>query len=137
MDSLTQLTLGAAVGEATLGKSAGNRAIMWGAIAGTLPDLDVIANPLLDEITQLGWHRGPSHAFFFLTIGAPILGWLISRVHGKYGSWRQWTVLVYFAFITHVILDTFTVYGTQLFRPFSHYPAAFNSISIIDPLYTL
>jgi inner membrane protein len=137
MDSLTQAALGAAVGEATLGRTAGNRAIMWGAIAGTLPDLDVLANPILDEIAQLGWHRGPSHAFFYLTLGAPVLGWIISRIHSRYGSWRRWTALVYLAFVTHVLLDTFTVYGTQLFLPFSNYPAAFNSISIIDPLYTL
>ena len=41
MDSLTQIVLGAAVGEAVLGKKIGNWAIFWGAIAGTVPDLDV------------------------------------------------------------------------------------------------
>ena len=42
MDSLTQVVLGAAVGEAALGKKIGNRAIVWGGIAGTIPDLDVL-----------------------------------------------------------------------------------------------
>ena len=41
MDSLTQIVLGAAVGEAVLGKKIGSRAMLWGAIAGTIPDLDV------------------------------------------------------------------------------------------------
>ena len=41
MDSLTQLTFGAACGEAILGKKVGRKALIWGAILGTLPDLDV------------------------------------------------------------------------------------------------
>ena len=45
MDSLTQIVLGAAVGEAVLGKKVGNRAMLWGAVAGTIPDLDVGAFP--------------------------------------------------------------------------------------------
>jgi len=44
MDSLTQIVLGAAVGEAVLGKKVGNKAMLYGAIAGTIPDLDVVAN---------------------------------------------------------------------------------------------
>jgi len=42
MDSITQIVLGAAVGDAVLGKKIGNRAMVWGAIAGTIPDLDVL-----------------------------------------------------------------------------------------------
>ena len=38
MDSLTQIVLGASVAEATLGKKIGNKAILYGAIAGTIPD---------------------------------------------------------------------------------------------------
>ena len=42
MDSLTQIVLGAAVGEVALGKKVGNKAMLYGAIAGTIPDLDEI-----------------------------------------------------------------------------------------------
>ena len=52
VDSLTQATLGAAVGELVLGKRLGNRAIAWGALVGTLPDLDIIFTPLFDHA---GW----------------------------------------------------------------------------------
>ena len=41
MDSLTQIVLGAAVGEAVAGRKLGAKAALWGAIGGTLPDLDV------------------------------------------------------------------------------------------------
>ncbi|NBW94975.1 MAG: metal-dependent hydrolase, partial [Bacteroidetes bacterium] len=43
MDSLTQIALGAAVGEATVGRKAGKKGALWGAALGTLPDLDVVA----------------------------------------------------------------------------------------------
>ncbi|MGA0846540.1 MAG: metal-dependent hydrolase, partial [Luteolibacter sp.] len=53
MDSLTQATLGAAVGEFLLGRKLGNRAPAWGALLGTLPDLDVVFSPLLDNSGNL------------------------------------------------------------------------------------
>ena len=39
MDSITQIVLGAACGEIALGKKIGNKAILFGAIGGTIPDL--------------------------------------------------------------------------------------------------
>jgi inner membrane protein len=45
MDLITQTVLGAAVGEVVLGKKAGNKAIMWGAVGGLFPDLDVLITP--------------------------------------------------------------------------------------------
>ena len=75
MDSLTQITLGAAVGELTLGKKVGNRAMLWGAVAGTIPDLDVLAGffmkdvfHVMDELQSLMFHRGPSHSLLFAVL---------------------------------------------------------------------
>jgi len=63
MDSFTQIALGAAVGETVLGKKVGNRAMVWGAVGGTIPDLDILANFFTDEMTALAFHRGwQSHA---------------------------------------------------------------------------
>lgn len=75
MDSLTQLTLGAAVGEAVLGRQVGRRAALWGGLLGTLPDLDVfwrvlVVGPtgyaegyysLLDRTRPLELTQYPSH----------------------------------------------------------------------------
>lgn len=47
MDSLTQIVLGAACGEAILGKKIGNKALLFGAIGGTIPDLDVFIGRFL------------------------------------------------------------------------------------------
>jgi len=83
MDSLTQLTLGAAVGEIVLGKKIGNRAMIWGAAAGTLPDLDVLSNFVADEMTALAFHRGISHSITFAVLAPLILGKL---THSLYNS---------------------------------------------------
>ena len=46
MDSITQIVLGAACGEIALGNKIGNKAILFGAIGGTIPDLDVLIGSL-------------------------------------------------------------------------------------------
>jgi inner membrane protein len=73
MDSLTQIVLGAAVGEAVLGRKVGNKAILWGAIAGTIPDLDVLARSLVDPLRANELHRGITHSIFFSAVMAPVL----------------------------------------------------------------
>ena len=135
MDSLTQIVLGASVGEAVLGKKVGNKAALYGAIAGTMPDLDVLAGYFVDEITAIEWHRGFSHSFLFSLIAAPIFGKLVSYIH-KNATWKDWTGLFFLGLLTHPMLDAFTTWGTQLFWPYD-IKLAFQSIFVIDPLYTL
>ncbi|MGB1041447.1 MAG: metal-dependent hydrolase [Flavobacteriales bacterium] len=79
MDSLTQIVLGAALGEAVLGKKIGNKAMLWGAIAGTIPDLDVYIKLFADPITATELHRGISHSLFFSLLMAPILAWCVRK----------------------------------------------------------
>jgi inner membrane protein len=136
MDSISQAALGAAAGEAVLGHKVGNRALLWGAVVGTLPDLDVLFYPLMDEVARLGWHRGISHSLLFNCALAPLLGWVLYRVNGRRASPRGWTILALVCLLSAVLLDCFTVYGTQVFQPFSDYQVGFNNISIIDPLFT-
>ncbi len=81
MDSLTQIVLGAAVAEAALGKKIGNRAMVWGAIAGTIPDLDVLANGFMTPIDALAFHRGITHSFLFEIIAALLLGWGVFKMY--------------------------------------------------------
>lgn len=137
MDSLTQLTLGAAVGEAVAGRKAGNKAPLWGAALGTLPDLDVLANPFLTEAQSLVFHRSLTHSFLFAIVMALLLGWALRWLHGPDASRRRWMVLVGTVLLTHIGLDCLTSYGTQVFWPFSRYPVILATIFIIDPLYTV
>lgn len=137
MDSLTQIVLGAGVGEAVLGKKVGNKALFYGAIAGTIPDLDVLFNYATDTITATELHRGFSHSIIFCVLTAPLFGWLVYKIERKKQvSWRSWSLLFFWSMFTHPLLDAFTTWGTQLFWPFN-LRIAFNNIFVIDPLYTL
>ena len=137
MDSITQITLGAAVGEAVMQNKVGRKASLWGAICGTLPDLDVLI-PFGDPVSDFTYHRAESHSFFFMTLATPLITWLIMRIHPRSREYRwHWALLVWLALITHALLDSFTVYGTQIFLPFSDFPVGWSSIFVIDPLYTL
>jgi len=144
MDSLTQIVLGAACGEAALGKKIGNKALLFGAIGGTIPDLDVFTGPWLysNEIDIMSSHRGFSHSIIFSILGALIFGYIIHWLYNRGKRYnttilKDWIWLFFLALFTHIVLDSFTPYGTQLFLPFSNYRVAFNNISVVDPLYTI
>ncbi|MGB3798511.1 MAG: metal-dependent hydrolase, partial [Lewinella sp.] len=82
MDSLTQVVLGAAVGEAVLGRKVGNRAMVWGGLAGTLPDLDVLSGLVTDPMSALAYHRAFTHSLPFALLAAPVLGIVVHRLYG-------------------------------------------------------
>ncbi len=137
MDSLTQIVLGAAVGEAVLGKKVGNKAMLYGTIAGTIPDLDTFASAFTDTITAIEIHRGFTHSIIFSILFAPIFGWLISKIEKKSkATWQNWSWLMFWGLFTHPLLDSHTTWGTQLFWPLE-VRLAYKNIFVIDPLYTL
>lgn len=138
MDSITQATLGAAVGQAVLGKKIGNKAAILGAIGGTIPDLDIVLVPFFNDLQRISIHRGYSHSILFSVLGALLIAWVLSRV--KWTKQLAFGRLWWFGFLalfTHMLLDAFTTYGTQLFLPFTDYRVSFDSITIVDPVYTL
>lgn len=137
MDSITQIALGAAVGETVLGRQVGRRALIWGGVCGLLPDLDVMI-PLTDAVKSFTYHRGPSHSLFVLTALTPLMVWLIVKLHSRTKIFRtRWYVLVLLAFVTHVLLDCLTVYGTQILWPLRTPPTMWSTIFIIDPVYSI
>lgn len=137
MDSLTQLVVGAAAGEAVLGKKLGNRAVLWGAIVGTLPDLDVIPGMFMDDPDRLLFHRGFSHSLAFVLIATPIFSWIFSKFFRRRNiAFREWILYFGIIFSASILIDAFTTYGTQLLWPLKH-RFEFNTIFVVDPLFTL
>ena len=138
MDSLTQIVLGAAVAEVVAGKKLGNKALLWGAVGGTIPDLDVVGSFFMGLADYVNFHRGFSHSLVFGFLVAPVLGWLLSKSRWSQGQpFWLWTRLFFWTIFTHPLLDIFTSYGTQIFLPFSDYSVELNTIFIIDPAYTV
>jgi inner membrane protein len=137
MDSLTQVAFGAACGEAILGKKVGRKALVWGAVLGTLPDLDVFI-PLGGPVNDFVYHRGFSHSLFLLALVSPMIAWLIVRVHPDTKRYyRRWVLLSFLVLEASVLLDLLTIYGTQIFWPFDTTPMSVPILFIIDPLFTI
>lgn len=153
MDLVTQGILGAAVGQAGFQHKLGRKAALWGAIYGMVPDLDVLVkfsgNPFAEQL----YHRGFTHSLFFAPLIAPFAAVLMCRFYsypspghmadlsnkGKGGScnYWDWLWLIFWALITHPLLDVFTHYGTQLLNPLSTYRFSLAAIPVIDLLYSV
>ena len=180
--------------------------MLWGAIGGTIPDLDVLANLFTDEIAATSFHRGFMHSFLFAALVPWLFAWLAKLFYDNgiyrskaykitamavwlavyvaaaaginfipvaageglrwpifvptlalgallgYRLWRDyfrrdlravqagymtWVSLFFWSIFTHPILDCFTNYGTQIWQPFSDQRIAWNTVSIVDPIYTI
>lgn len=137
MDSVTQILLGSAVGYATLGNKLGRKSLLVGAAFGTLPDLDVLIN-FGGDVENFVYHRSFSHSLIVQLLLSPVFAWLIAKMHwAKSVSLTRWSLAIFLIMSTHALLDTFTVYGTQLLWPLSNYPFGISSVFIIDPMYSL
>lgn len=138
MDPLSQVSLGAAAAALASNNKNVRRALVVGAIAGGLPDLDVFIISSEDPLLSLQYHRHFTHALLF----APIIG-LCVAVATKYLLYsRNWPLKELFIFATlgalsHGLLDACTSYGTMLYLPLSSHRESWDLISIIDPLFTL
>ena len=136
MDSLTQLALGAAVGHCVAGRRFGAAAAIAGGLLGTLPDLDVLIR-YDGPVAQMTYHRGWSHSLFWLSLAALPIAGVLSRMRRFAGHPATLMLMVWLCLITHPLLDALTIYGTQLWRPFSAAPVGTGSVFIIDPLVTV
>ena len=136
MDSLTHIVFGATLGEVVLGKKIGKKALLFGAIANTIPDLDVFL-VFGDPIREITIHRGFSHSIVFPFLIAPFLAWLAFRFMKDPVSWKEWFLFFFVLILTHPLLDSLTAYGTQLFLPFSDFRVNFSNLFIVDVVFTL
>ncbi len=138
MDPLTQGALGAVLPQATSAPRYAASAGLLGFLAGMSADLDVLIRSSTDPLLFLEYHRQFSHSLVFIPVGglicALVLHVLIGRRRGL--SFVQTWLFCTLGYATHALLDACTTYGTMLFWPFSDARIAWNTISIIDPLFT-
>jgi inner membrane protein len=138
MDSITHIVLGATVGEALAGRKLGRKAMLLGAIANSLPDVDAIASFWLDTARDVWAHRGITHSFFFVLVMTPVLAIIAGRSYPRSGMTRRdWWLFFSIELSLHLLLDAFNAYGTGWFEPFSHYRVAFHVLFVADPFYTI
>lgn len=115
MDSLTHLVLGAAIGEATLGKKIGNRALIWGAIGETIPDLDVFAGPFLTDLQAMAFHRAFTHSIVFAVLAPLLVGYGVYKLYDtRFHATKGYKTFI--AILNALFLIAITVGINYLFR---------------------
>lgn len=145
MDPVSQAALGAVVGQAAGHARLGYRAAVVGALAGAVPDIDVLFAVGGDYFDQLELHRGITHSLLFAPVAGPLAGLALwrwekrrdSRESANRARLLTWVAVITLALWSHPLLDLMTPYGTQLLLPFSNARFAINAMPIIDPVYTL
>lgn len=137
MDSVTQAVLGGVIGELVLGRKLGLRGMAWGVAFGTIPDLDVFL-PGVEGVEGLRVHRGLTHSILVTILVPLLLARPMARFYGGRGLLvREAGWFLFLVWGTHVLVDVFTGYGTQIFEPFSDARVSLNNMSIIDLVFTL
>jgi inner membrane protein len=137
MDSLTHVVLGAVTGDLLAGKKLGKKAMLWGALINSLPDIDVGCMAYMTVPEGLIAHRGFTHSFAFAFLLALLLAFIIGRLKPDSAlNFRQWSIFFFIELALHCIVDVFTAYGTALAEPFSHERYALHLLFVADPIFT-
>ena len=137
MDPLTQGVLGATLAGALAPKGLKRRALVAGMCGGLAADLDVLIRSEADPLLSIQYHRHFTHALAFIPIGGfltamalMIIPWL------RRSGWGRLTFFTTLGYATSGVIDACTSYGTHLYWPFSDARVAWNTMPIIDPVYT-
>jgi inner membrane protein len=138
LDSLTHIALGACIGEAFAGKTVGKKAMLWGILAQSIPDIDFLAAMWLDTSSNLLAHRGFTHSILFAAILTPFLALAAEKWHRPHNiSFLKWTAFFASTILSHILLDAFNNYGVGWFEPFNHYRISFNILYVADPFFSV
>ena len=139
MDPFTQGIVGTTVAQSGAKKNTLIIASVIGLLAGLAADLDIFIRSSVDPLLFLQYHRHFTHSIFFIPFGALICTVVFYYLFCKRLnlSFKETYFFSFLGYATHGIIDSFTTYGTLLFWPFTDQRIAWNTISFIDPLFTI
>lgn len=137
MDPFSHLLLGYLLGFGIWGAS-GLQYVIAAAIAGALPDADVLLFPLSKRFPLLR-HRGISHSIVGVTIiavvGTLVLPAVMGRVLGPVyavGSLWDFFVALEIGGLSHILLDSMDHWSVPIFAPFSEQEYRFDADRIVN-----
>ena len=138
MDSLTHIAIGACIGDLFLGKKIGKKAMLYGAITASLPDIDFITSFWMNTPEDLLAHRGFTHSFLFAFLIIILLAIFFRKRHSAEDiPVKTWLVFLGTEIFIHIFIDAFNAYGIGWFEPFSHNRVSFNVIFVADPFFSI
>ncbi len=138
MDSLTHIALGACIGEAFFEKGFGKKAMVWGILAQSIPDVDFIAGFWLETSEDLLAHRGFTHSLLFAILIVPAFALAAEKIHRPHNiKFKKWCLFFAVEVLLHLFLDGFNNYGVGWLEPFSHQRFSFNILYVADPFFSI
>lgn len=138
MDSITHVVLGAVIGHQTAGSVPRKKAMLLGAVAQSLPDIDFLAAFWLNPANNLLAHRGYTHSIVFIAQASLLLALLTDRWHNKQRMGiKFWLFFFTLQMSIHLFIDVMNVYGIGLFEPFDHTRFSLNILFVADPLFSI
>lgn len=139
MDPVSHVLLGASLGHVAAGRVFGRSAALAAGLAALLPDADIFIRSPVDPLVAIEYHRGLTHSLVAVPVGAAIVAamWLLPTGFRQPRRWLGLWATCCLAYLSHILLDAATSYGTQLAWPFSRERFGWDLISIIDPVFTL
>lgn len=126
------------MGEAFAGKTVGKKAMLWGALAQSAPDIDFIGSLWMNTSSDLLSHRGFTHSFLFCALITPLFAFFAERWHRPHNiRLKKWLLFFGGTIFIHIFIDAFNNYGVGWFEPFSHQRISFNAIYVADPFLSI
>lgn len=137
MDSITHIAIGALIGDAFAGKKLGKRAMVWGAMAQSLPDIDFVASAWMDASSNLLAHRGITHSFLSAAVLSVLLAWIAMRWPSHRAiPFFKWILFFALQLSIHLLLDSMNAYGIGWLEPFSDRRFSFHIMFVADPFFS-
>lgn len=140
MDPISQGVLGAVAATSCASPQRVRLAALVGCVGGMLADADVLIGSANDPLLNVEFHRHFSHSLLFIPLGglvAATLLWPFLRLFRHRLPFPSLYLFATLGYATSGLLDACTSYGTHLLWPFSNARAAWNIISIVDPVFTI
>ena len=137
MDLLTQGLLGTAMAQSGARQQEVRLATGIGFFAGIAADLDILIQSENDPLLNIEFHRHFTHSLFFVPLGALLVALVLWPFLRKRLSFARLYLFTFLGYCLSGVLDAFTSYGTHLLWPLSDARIAWNTISVIDPIFTL
>ncbi len=134
MDPVTHITTGALGAQVVRRPYEGRFITLFSIIASWLPDIDNLAGIIGPEFYIIH-HRGITHSImggFFLSS----LLVVVFRLFIRSFPIAKGFIISYLLILVHIFLDLITLYGTQIFFPFTSRRYSRECVFIIDPFYT-
>ena len=139
MDPLSQGIVGSVAAQQKSSKEKILLITIIGFLSGMAPDLDIFIRSGHDPLLAIEFHRQFTHSLIFIPFGGLICGtffyYVLTKRRGM--SMKETYLYCTLAYASHGLLDACTSYGTQLFWPFNDFRVAWNTISIVDPIFTI